>query len=520
MIRIDNRGTGFSQVLEEAETLAKDNGLDERLTAQIRLLTEETMEMVRNLNREFEAEVSATIDNGQFELKMHSDSRMDSQKRKQLQEIVSGEGETREVSGKIRAVLESRYFDETESSEKLFEEMGIRRVEAGDPENMTGDPGGEEYVWSLQNYGFITFDRQDDDAYDNDAEWAEIGRSIIASLSDDLRIYIFRDHQDLIVTKSLSDTEAEHTEWKIDPELEALKKVPVASSRIQVRMVQLLYGGLMKKEKSNDTLTVGTIRIPCDASPRKKLNCLVYAPVGKEKEKLPSVLLLHGGAFVFPALPYHYRLARYVAEHASCRVFMPDYDLAPDYKPPVQHDEAFAVYRFLLDNAEEQLIDPAHLVIMGDSAGGTMCAALCLRLKKEGLPMPAGQLLLYPSLDSRLESKSMKRYTDVPVCNAKAVKAYYKLCRSKTRETPHEYSSPVEAGSLAGMPPTYVETAEFDCLHDDGILYADRLSDEDCEVVLNETKGTVHAFDMAKDSAVLKEAMNRRTDFIKECFQI
>ena len=69
------------------------------------------------------------------------------------------------------------------------------------------------------------------------------------------------------------------------------------------------------------------------------------------------------------------------------------------------------------------------------------------------------------------------------------------------------------------MPPTYVETAEFDCLHDDGILYADRLSKENCEVVLNETKGTVHAFDMAKDSAVLKEAMERRAGFIKECFK-
>ena len=134
--------------------------------------------------------------------------------------------------------------------------------------------------------------------------------------------------------------------------------------------------------------------------------------------------------------------------------------------------------------------------------------------------MPSGQLLLYPSLDARLESRSMKLYTDVPVCNATAVKAYYKLCSTKTPKKPREYISPAEAESLKGMPPTYVETAEFDCLHDDGILYADRLMKEHCDVVLNETRGTVHAFDMAKDSDVLKEALKRRVMFINDLFYV
>lgn len=516
MIRISSQGKGFHEVLGEAERLAAQSGIAEKQQAQIRLLAEETMEMVRNLNDEFEADLSMTIENGQFELKMYSESRMDSEKRARLQEIVSKDRHTMEVSGKIRAILESRYYDETESSEKLFNEMGIQRIEAGDIEDRTGSPEEQEYVWSLQNYGFVTFDKQES-IWDSDTDWAEIGRSIIANLSDDLRIFIFRDHQELIVTKQLQDTN-EHKEWRIDPELEVLKKVPVATSRIQVRMVQLLYGGLMKKEKSDDVISVRQILIPCDDSPLKKLKCIVYEPKGKEREVLPTVLLLHGGAFVFPALPYHYRLARYMSEHTGCRVFMPEYDLAPDSKPPVQHDEAFHIYSYLINDADSQLIDPSRIAIMGDSAGGTLCASLCLRLKKEGIRLPSGQLLLYPSLDARFNSSSMKLYTDVPVCNAKAVDAYRKLCKSRFVEVPKEYSSPVEAESLAGMPPTYVETAEYDCLHDDGILYAKRLSEEHCEVVLNETKGTVHAYDMAKDSAVLKRSMERRVAFINELF--
>ena len=48
------------------------------------------------------------------------------------------------------------------------------------------------------------------------------------------------------------------------------------------------------------------------------------------------------------------------------------------------------------------------------------------------------------------------------------------------------------------MPPAYIETAEFDCLHDDGILYAEYLKKAGIEVTLNKTKGTMHGFDIAK----------------------
>ncbi len=521
MIRIDNHGKGFGEVMNLIEHLSALRGLEEKQKARIRLLTEETMEMVKNISNGFEAEVSASIENGQFELRLSSRAQMDSLKRERLQEIVEQKEGSGEISGKIRAILESRYYEDSEKNAEYLEQMGLTRVEAGELEEDEETPKEEEYVWSLQNYGFRTFDRkEDEEAAEEEAEadWAEIGRSIIANLSDDLRIYIFRDRLELIVTKRLEEEET-HEAWKIDPELEALKKVPVAKSRIQVKMIQILYGGLLKREKSSETVSVRRVQLPCEFSPKKMLDCVIYEPVGRETEILPSVLLLHGGAFVLPALPYHCRLARTVAEQAGVRVFLPDYDLGPVFKPPVQHLEAYAIYKYLLAQKDAFLIDTRRVALMGDSAGGTLCAALCLMLKDRGEPMPAGQLLFYPSLDGRLTSRSMQLYTDVPVINAKAVKAYHKLLGAKPGEGEDKYKkyrSPVEAESLAGMPPTYVETAEFDCLHDDGILYADRLVKEHVDVVLNETKGTVHAYDMAKDSDVLKRSMEKRIRFLKE----
>ena len=73
----------------------------------------------------------------------------------------------------------------------------------------------------------------------------------------------------------------------------------------------------------------------------------------------------------------------------------------------------------------------------------------------------------------------------------------------------------MEAESFAGLPPAYIETAEFDCLHDDGILYADLLQKAGIEVTVNETKGTMHGFDIATKAPTTLAAMEQRIAFMK-----
>lgn len=80
------------------------------------------------------------------------------------------------------------------------------------------------------------------------------------------------------------------------------------------------------------------------------------------------------------------------------------------------------------------------------------------------------------------------------------------------------YYSPVEAESFEGLPPAYIETAEFDCLHDDGILYAEKLRSAGIEVILNETKGTMHGFDIVQNATETKKALKERIDFMKKNF--
>ncbi len=81
------------------------------------------------------------------------------------------------------------------------------------------------------------------------------------------------------------------------------------------------------------------------------------------------------------------------------------------------------------------------------------------------------------------------------------------------------YYSPVEAESFEGLPPAYIETAEFDCLHDDGILYAEKLREAGAEVTLNETKGTMHGFDVVQNADTTKAALSARIEFMKKYFR-
>lgn len=109
------------------------------------------------------------------------------------------------------------------------------------------------------------------------------------------------------------------------------------------------------------------------------------------------------------------------------------------------------------------------MVVAGDSAGGGVAAVISLMAKDHGIRMPHAQMLFYPCTDQRMLTASIKQFTNTPICNSKAVAKYYKLTMDSNYTGERGYVSPMEADLLEGMPSTYLETAEFDCLRDEGI---------------------------------------------------
>ncbi len=233
----------------------------------------------------------------------------------------------------------------------------------------------------------------------------------------------------------------------------------------------------------------------------------------------PCLVYFHGGAFALKAAPHHKRMACRYAQEAACRVLLADYRLLPRHPFPAGLDDCHDVYRWVLENAAALGIDPLRIAVGGDSAGGALAAGVCLAARDAGLPLPCFQLLVYPVADARMESASMARYPDTPLWNSQLDCKMWNMYLKNGDAGQRGYASPLEAASFAGLPPAYVEVAEFDCLHDEGLALADALAAAGVPVERNETKGTIHGYDQALDSAITQASVCRRVAALRLAFQ-
>ncbi len=250
----------------------------------------------------------------------------------------------------------------------------------------------------------------------------------------------------------------------------------------------------------------------------ERIECFLMSPKSIDGNA-PCLIYIHGGGFVLPAAGYHYKNAMRYAKEVGCRVVFVNYRLAPRHKHPVFFEDCYAAMCWVYDHADTLGIDTSRIGIGGDSAGSTLAVGVCMMAKDRAHPVKfLLQMLPYPYLDARGSSESCKKYTDTPMWNSSLSDRIGPMTRVDRNNPSYVYYSPVEAESFADLPPAYIETAEFDCLHDDGILYAQKLREAGVEVVLNETRGTMHGFDIVQKAATTKTALASRIMFMKALY--
>lgn len=248
-----------------------------------------------------------------------------------------------------------------------------------------------------------------------------------------------------------------------------------------------------------------------------KLIVDVYEPENNN-EALPCIVDAHGGAFAYEPCVYHKILAYTYAKEANCRVFMPRYHLIPNYAYPVAYEDCLATYRYVCEHKQELKIDTDHIAIVGDSAGGALASVLCNTVEGKKLPKPCFQMLLYPVTDSRMVTKSMQECTNTPLWNSKSNAKMWKMYLKNATEEDKKLASPMANDLPSYMPTTYIETAEADCLHDEGVEYAEKLKKHGVDVSLFETKGTIHAFEIVMDSEITQTCVKRRIEYLNKAF--
>lgn len=265
---------------------------------------------------------------------------------------------------------------------------------------------------------------------------------------------------------------------------------------------------------------VDTVRYEVESYDGEKIEVFLMAPkaIGNDA---PCLVYFHGGGFVLAAAGYHYKNAMRYAKEAGCKVLFVNYRLAPKHPHPVFFEDCYAAFCWAYDHAVTLGIDSMRMGIGGDSAGATLAVGVCMMVKDRKHPAKIlFQMLPYPFLDARNNSESCKKYTDTPMWNSTLSNQIAPMTKADKSREDYVYYSPVEAKEFTGLPPAYIETAEFDCLHDDGILYGEKLRLAGVDVTLNETKGTMHGFDIRQNASITKTVLETRIDFMKKYFDL
>lgn len=229
-----------------------------------------------------------------------------------------------------------------------------------------------------------------------------------------------------------------------------------------------------------------------------------------------AILFLHGGGFGYKTSPGQFKFACEYALGVNCRVFMPDYHLLQDYPFPAAYEDAMLTYQYVVDHATELSVNPNKIIVLGDSAGGALAANVCNTAETRELPRPMCQVLIYPVTDDEMNTESMMLFPDTPLWNAKNNHKMWPMYLKGVTDEQRRIAVPVKNPLPQSLPPTYIETAEFDCLHDEGLAYAKHIEGVAECVEINETQGTIHGYDILAKHPITRDSTKKRIDFMKK----
>jgi acetyl esterase len=192
-----------------------------------------------------------------------------------------------------------------------------------------------------------------------------------------------------------------------------------------------------------------------------------------------TIAYLHGGGWVVGSIDSFDTACRALANASGATVASVGYRLAPEHPFPAALEDCVAVTRVL----------DQPVAVAGDSAGGNLAVGVARRLRDQVDAMA----LIYPVTDAGLNMPSMRDFKERYGLTAAALQRYWNLYLDGADGLQPD-ASPLRADDLAGLPPTYVLTAEFDVLRDEGEAFVGKLREAGVDVEHRRFEGTIHGF--------------------------
>ncbi|MFQ9445403.1 MAG: alpha/beta hydrolase fold domain-containing protein [Vescimonas sp.] len=207
----------------------------------------------------------------------------------------------------------------------------------------------------------------------------------------------------------------------------------------------------------------------------------------KDERRTGVILYLHGGGYTCGSLEYAKGFASTLATECGVRVFCAAYRLAPEHPYPAALEDALESYEYLLKKGY-----PARQILLcGESAGGGLIYALCLKLKELGRPLPCGLVGISPWTDLTSSGASFETNRDVDPSMTRELLTFYAGCYTQTPEEP--LCSPL-FGDLHGLPPSLLFVGGDEVMLDDTRMLHEKLLKSGCRSKMHIAPERWHAY--------------------------
>jgi len=248
----------------------------------------------------------------------------------------------------------------------------------------------------------------------------------------------------------------------------------------------------MKKMSTAPDPTVATMDIPYGADPMQFAR--IYKPANAPSNgPRPVIVYYHGGGWVIADVNTYDAAPRLLSKQLNAIVVSVEYRHAPEAKFPAQHDDAFAAYRWVLQNAAAWGGDPTKIALAGESAGGNLAVATAIYARDNNLTKPVHILSVYPIANSSMSLPSRMDSANAKPLNAAMLK-WFGYYYTKTTADPMDPRLNLVGADLRGLPPTTIINAQIDPLRSDGETLAVAMKAAGDKVEQRTFPGVTHEF--------------------------
>ena len=257
-------------------------------------------------------------------------------------------------------------------------------------------------------------------------------------------------------------------------------------------------------------ILVRTIRIP---AAHGNIPALLLSPRTAPVEAT-GVLWLHGGGYAVGMKEMvHMSRAVGLVKRFGVVVLAPGYRLSLQSPYPAAMDDCYAALLYLKEHAAALGVRSDQIMVGGESAGGGLCAAVCIRARDTGEVNVAFQMPLYPMLDDRDTETSRENHGRV--WNTRRNHLAWRLyLRGTDRAQLSPYAAPARLTDFSGLPPAYSFVADEEPFYAETVRYFDRLRAAGVPAKLDVYHTNMHAFDMMRprdaQSVAAAEAFERQ----------